>query len=480
MAARRADRDRARERPANDRDNGGDNRWTTVEDKDTRHKRANNRDRKSARDESRERDKEKEPAWMETYVPSPSAAGILGGKTIDGEMDSIQAWKKGMKEKEQKEHTDREKVKPAKDPQPGNDTAGVLTSGSNDPVDEIQLFKMLMKKEQEHKPADGSSPNSQSDDSKHPKSVCVLIPDPSYYTAKKSESEVFVQAPKDSSQSEPPNSLLSLLSSNSAIVEVSQATTTMDTHDNTRGAPLSSRLFPRPVSQQGGNLDKAVDDQRPFNPSQTSRVLGLGTDRSADTRNNATPLVSSVSRTPNSGTPPLHASSANAFDRQRPQPNFSPFDDQSRSQFSDHHGLVETELHRTISEVGSIGHAIDETNGGVSPGGSRFAKFFDGKPRATQPARTSQLHYSGSPQDSRPTNSMAESHQNNQNTMDDIFNMLHNSSQVRLLLLKSGDLLMLYRIRDNIIRFLTSRMVACPKITVTTSQCLNSKYENNC
>ena len=39
---------------------------------------------------------------METYVPDASG-GILGGRTADGEMDSIQAWKKGMKEKEEKD-----------------------------------------------------------------------------------------------------------------------------------------------------------------------------------------------------------------------------------------------------------------------------------------------------------------------------------------------------------------------------------------
>ena len=34
---------------------------------------------------------------METYIPSPSSGGILGGKG-DGEVDSIQAWKKDMPE----------------------------------------------------------------------------------------------------------------------------------------------------------------------------------------------------------------------------------------------------------------------------------------------------------------------------------------------------------------------------------------------
>ena len=59
----------------------------------------------SGRDRDRER--EKEPAWMDTYIPpATSGTGILGGKGADGELDGIQAWKKGMKEKEKKKNQD--------------------------------------------------------------------------------------------------------------------------------------------------------------------------------------------------------------------------------------------------------------------------------------------------------------------------------------------------------------------------------------
>lgn len=84
---------------------------------------------------------------MDTYIP-PTSAGILGGKSADGELDGIQAWKKGMKEKEQKE----------KDLAKSRETTEAESSKSNghsasqDPqMDEIQFFKMLMKREQEHK-----------------------------------------------------------------------------------------------------------------------------------------------------------------------------------------------------------------------------------------------------------------------------------------------------------------------------------------
>lgn len=74
---------------------------------------------------------------MDTYVPTTTSSGILGGQTEDGELDGIQAWKKNMKEKEQKEK-DKEMLANSKT------SNGPSKSG----VDEIQLFKMMMKQEQ--------------------------------------------------------------------------------------------------------------------------------------------------------------------------------------------------------------------------------------------------------------------------------------------------------------------------------------------
>ena len=80
---------------------------------------------------------------METYVPDASG-GILGGRTADGEMDSIQAWKKGMKEKEEKD-----KAAAAKDLPSGSQQD---IAGHTEPqMDEIQLFKMMIKREADKK-----------------------------------------------------------------------------------------------------------------------------------------------------------------------------------------------------------------------------------------------------------------------------------------------------------------------------------------
>jgi hypothetical protein len=90
---------------------------------------------------------------MDAYIPADFAAGILGGKGGDDELDGIQAFKKDMKAKEQKdtppspqESREVDADRPRKD--------GVASSGalsSDKPLDEIQLFRLMMKKEQDQK-----------------------------------------------------------------------------------------------------------------------------------------------------------------------------------------------------------------------------------------------------------------------------------------------------------------------------------------
>ena len=172
MAARRElrERDRDRDRGRNGHDAAWDNerprerdrdRGTNADDRDGRAKRANGRDRRAGsgdegkdredrREREREREKEKEPAWMDTYVPTNSSGGILGGRTADGEMDSIQAWKKSMKEKEEKE-------KKGSQPSGLPATAEKSSSTGESQLDEIQMFKLIMKREEEKKKA-GDAP----------------------------------------------------------------------------------------------------------------------------------------------------------------------------------------------------------------------------------------------------------------------------------------------------------------------------------
>lgn len=141
-----------------------DRRWTPADDRDGRYKRSSARERKSGQlaDEGkekedrkdREREKEKEPAWMDTYIPTDSSPGILGGQVPGGELDGIQAWKKGLKDKEARDH--------GSDSPHGQDTLGqpsssALPEPTEKAMDEIQLFKLMMKREEEKKKSEDTS-----------------------------------------------------------------------------------------------------------------------------------------------------------------------------------------------------------------------------------------------------------------------------------------------------------------------------------
>jgi len=156
MAARRE-----RERARNQDRESDDRRWVPGDDREgSRYKRTTARDRKSGnagddgRDKDDRREKEKEPAWMDTYIPNESSSGILGGQAPNGELDGIQAWKKGLKEKEVKDNNGATNVSSSKT------TADLRASPSDlveKPLDEIQIFRMLMKKEEDKKRLEGSA-----------------------------------------------------------------------------------------------------------------------------------------------------------------------------------------------------------------------------------------------------------------------------------------------------------------------------------
>lgn len=151
LAARRDKDQWDRDRPR-DKSPLADDRWNIVDDRESRNKRGGNRERKSgpATEDRKEKDREKEPAWMDTYIPS-SAAGILGGKRDDGEIDDFQAFKKGMRAKELGEVTTRATEATAKEES--------ATPSTEKGLDEIQLFKLMMERDKGKKselPGDSS------------------------------------------------------------------------------------------------------------------------------------------------------------------------------------------------------------------------------------------------------------------------------------------------------------------------------------
>lgn len=147
MAARRErERVRAQERETDDR------RWPPGEDRDGgRFKRNTGRERRtvSAAEEKEDRQKEKEPAWLDPYIPNEAASGILGGQALNGDLDGIQVWKKGLKEKDtrEKENLTTTVGLPKTLPESTSSTSDF----SDKPLDEIQIFRQLMKKEEDKK-----------------------------------------------------------------------------------------------------------------------------------------------------------------------------------------------------------------------------------------------------------------------------------------------------------------------------------------
>ena len=132
-------------------------RWV-MDERDARSKRFNGRDRpghsrdedRDERKDSRARIEEKEPAWMDTYIPNESAVGIFGGQAENGELDGIQAWKLGMKEKERKER-ESEVSRSGGDAEHACGTQMIESQAAppEPQLDEIQLFKLMIKREEE-------------------------------------------------------------------------------------------------------------------------------------------------------------------------------------------------------------------------------------------------------------------------------------------------------------------------------------------
>ncbi|KAF8328141.1 uncharacterized protein EI90DRAFT_1605262 [Cantharellus anzutake] len=119
-----------RRNPASTRDSRRSGRDADREDE----KRSDFRNPKDrGRDKDRSRGEDKEPAWMGDYIPDPNDAkgGILGGQRTDGTIDDLQAWKRGMKEKSD------------------STLFEVPDILSVDTLDDIQIFKRKLKEEQE-------------------------------------------------------------------------------------------------------------------------------------------------------------------------------------------------------------------------------------------------------------------------------------------------------------------------------------------
>ncbi len=538
---REKERERERERGsrASERDSNLDSerprdrerdRWV-LDERDAQSKRTNGRDRRRhSRDEDRDgkdrderkdprvRTEEKEPAWMDTYIPSDSGAGILGGKAENGELDGIQAWKLGMKEKERKER-ESEALRSNSDIEcPGSAKATEIpaTPPTEPPLDEIQLFKLMIKREEEKNNAASLKgpvndpavayigPGSDSGE-------CLLS----------GASRVFLNRADPSAQKLPTSTSDGQPASGfapSPLVETLAPPTAPSTKPSTPSSEspklLGSRFFPNPSvsevsapqSQQDRQSASTIKSPIPsqFNPPSGSRLLAFGSRTpsaaAATTLSSDQPSTFALSTpaldTPQSLFPPsmngsrlgpdidaintdtaaltlisagLPPGFSNLVNPNR-QPVFSSdasahtqseiLRRQSLASFGDRTTYGAASDLISYSELGPQSSVPNSQSPSFEPSGrerglggspfpqqkgSRFAKFFDGKSRE-QPATASaesldsfsypllpyQRQQSIGGGDSYPIN--AENR-----TMEDIFAMLQNSTQVSDLINSSLD-----------------------------------------
>ncbi|KAG0709037.1 hypothetical protein DFH29DRAFT_890248 [Suillus ampliporus] len=476
IAARRdrepRDKDRVRDRPvAWDSGDRQDRRWVSTDDRDGRNKRAAGRERKpdEAKDtdnrKDRDKEREKEPAWMDTYIPS---AGSNGLGRAPGDLDGIQAFKREIKEREQKEQTAAA--------QDGK------TNTSEPHLDEIQLFKLMMKREEQKKKADQSplagpsllaDTSSETNDSTPTNDLSSieataeqrthLTPQP--MALQLSTSSSLPQA--DEVIHDGSRVLLSMLPPPSSAVVPGVPAGARES-DVDKGKPGGSRFFPKPVSTDLPTpqalpkhsieaLSAAVPSSPHAAPPPGCRLLTFASKTPQGSVGHTPPSYtgshSPVSLSKN-GTPVINPTIPSHHndnsDAVRMTQGFSPFEEAREGL-----GLSPSDAFRRGSvappgDRNAFGHMnleqVDVPINGTLPGhsgpyeqlssgiaaakGSRFAKFFDGKGRDSQlgmgkapmggptPAQRGELvGYNGIPTSNPDVRAM-----------EDIFAMLSNSA----------------------------------------------------
>ncbi|TRM65781.1 hypothetical protein BD626DRAFT_566441 [Schizophyllum amplum] len=398
-------RDRFREERAwDDRRDRGD-RWTVVEERDARSKRGTGRDRRngddpkdrderkdrSERDRDHNREKEKEPAWMDTYIPPPtSGAGILGAKTEDGELDGIQAWKKGMKEKEMKEKG----AAPAQEP---SSRKTAPAAGGNG-LDEIQLFRMMMKKEDDKKKMDGPSAEaSPTIASVAPARVVEALPAASISV----DTKMMPQTLSSATVASTATGAITPSSSGLASLPPKPEVHLEDV------LPATSRLFPRQAtattSAEASPLESAAaSPTSALSPPAASRLLSFA--RAPVQAKGATGAPGSPANGIQAPQPSAQPSTGLEAIRRDPAivhlPNkpgsaqgsaYSPFEDPTRASYGFEDGRRQptslADQPMRVPANNSPGFNEPTSADGPMAGmrGSRFAKFFDGKPREGVP-----------------------------------------------------------------------------------------------
>ncbi|KAF7436983.1 hypothetical protein PC9H_003817 [Pleurotus ostreatus] len=410
------------------------------------------------RDDRREREKEKEPAWMDTYIPSPSSGGIMGGNA--DEIDGIQAWKKDMKEKQEKEKSALQAAAddapaPSLPPAPSANGMGGASNG----LDEIQMFRMLMKKEDEKKK------QVEAPDMVDAKTGPPIPPPPT------NDSEKPVASVKPSpiisvTNNDGPNTLLTMLTQTTT---TSQSITVLESSISTppglsdQNKPPTSRLFPIPQATSTKPSEPTALPSHQLNPHPGSRLLAFGAPSNPVPKPHSPMSPSSLDppmvANPHSASPAHGINAAMPKPELRPQQGFSPFEEgaaggnpmlqgsegfASYSQMGQSMRRVSGERAPPIpSENGlHMESSLPNDTANValaSSKGSRFAKFFDGNKNRdpvnarAQPSSGSPIGPSGGIRHDDHLVGNNGINVNDNRAMAEIFNMLSNSAQGRSL-----------------------------------------------
>ncbi|KAK2461788.1 hypothetical protein APHAL10511_006251 [Amanita phalloides] len=456
MAARREreNKDKPSERDSA-WESSSDRRWTTDERSDARSKRPA-RDRKSGQGDDpkdreerrdREREREKEPAWMDAYIPNGPSFGILGGKGSDGELDGIQVWKKGMKEKEMREkEKEQGPLSAAGQGESNIDSTTDKVDATEKQLDEIQLFKLLMKREEEKKKTDLSSSIAPA-----PVNFALNVPNGKLPcgSTRLQEGQMFspgscamtvaASDARDSSQLEGLNLSRIQLHTIGDPLSIRSNSGPRDELVGPR-TPLGSGYVPQ--SEHSLLADKTNNESiATYNPPSAPRLLSLGRPPMSNTKSPATGNSPSIAHP--TSLDPMYNQYGTRPENSRPLAGFSPFEESSRN--SPREDIVNTQdvLRRLPKDRPSpnpdsshLDRNSYDVNGGSYPGprGSRFAKFFDNKAREPagplpKPQTPVGLSLPSPHPGQRADQSAHEPPHGEQRTLEDIFTMLSNSSQ---------------------------------------------------
>ncbi|EIW86566.1 hypothetical protein CONPUDRAFT_161288 [Coniophora puteana RWD-64-598 SS2] len=333
---------------------------------------------------------------METYIPDDGATTFLGQGTT-GEVDGIQAFKREQRQKERRDAlADNSTISLAEPMKPAQESS--MNNSSENQLDEIQLFKLMMKREEERKGSESmpletpSDPNMANKPSAVVSSESAILAGFGAIRPPKPESPALMN-PRTFIQSGSPLSRIQSTEPRPPIPSSAEA--------------VGSRFFPSMLADQTSNppAARAPNADAQGNLPVGSRLLALG---SRPSQTSITPLPAPQRPTSRSPAPLQNPSMhPNKLSGQRTPdlgftntivhgdpgilPSLSPSISGGIQAMRSGSGPVNMDRSaflqsdpRQMHGLGGSPHDPASSLGGTAAKGSRFAKFFDEKAREAQ------------------------------------------------------------------------------------------------